>query len=132
MTLCATHRRGEEGGAGGVDHVAEFVLPLHRVEKRILSLHTVPGTRDDEAGGGVLTDSVAGQLFEDEPVIGLVFIEGANDVVAVVIGVGALVIRLEASRVGVAHHVEPMPRPTLAIVRTGEQAIDETGDQRIV
>ena len=131
VTLRAAHRGGEEGGAGGVDHVAEFVLPLHLVEERILPLHPVPRSCDDEAGGGILTEGIAGELLEDEAVVGLVFIERADDIIAIVVGVGTLVIGLEAVRIRVADHVEPVPRPTLAEVGTVEETVGEGRDGAI-
>ncbi len=131
VALRAAHRGGEKGGAGGVDHVAQLVLPLHLVQERVLPLHPVPRTRHDEAGGGVLAHGVAGELLEDEAVVGFVVVEGADDVVAVMVGVGPLVVRLEPVRIRVSHHVEPVPGPALAEMRAVEQAVGQCGDGAI-
>ena len=58
-------------------------------------------------------------------VVGLVAVEGADDVVAIAPGVGAVRVVLEAVGVGVADDVEPVAAPALAVVRRGEQAVDE-------
>ncbi len=67
------------------------------------------------AGG----DFVAGDLFADEAVVGLVRLEGMDDVVAVAPGVGALEIQFEAVGIGVANDVEPFGGPAFAVGRGG-------------
>ena len=83
-----------------------------------------------EAGGDARLGSsgpqlVAGDLFLDEAVVGLVGVEGLDDVVAIAPGVGARLVGLEAVGLGVAGEVEPVAAPALAVVRRGEQAVDE-------
>ncbi len=69
---------------------------------------------------------VAGQLLHDELVERLVSIESANHVIAIAEGLGpGNVLLVKALRVCVARHVEPVASPTLAVVRRGQQAIDE-------
>ena len=63
------------------------------------------------AGG----DFVAGDLLADEAVVGLVRLEGMDDVVAVAPGVGALEIEFEAVGIGVANDVEPFGGPAFAV-----------------
>ena len=70
-----------------------------------------------------LVQLVAGELFGHEPVVRLVAVERVDHVVAIFPGVGAVVVVNVAGAVGIARHVEPMPPPTLAVVRRGEQAI---------
>ncbi len=71
-----------------------------------------------------LGQQVAGELLDREPVERQVAVEGVDDPVAVLPdrarGVDAV-----AVGVGVAGQVEPVPRPALAVVRRGEQAVDE-------
>ena len=68
---------------------------------------------------------VAGQVLADELIVGHVVIESADQVVAILPGVGNCKVELVALRLGVAHHVEPMPRPALAIMGRVKEAIDD-------
>ena len=65
---------------------------------------------------------VAGELLEDEAVVRLVGVEGADDVVAVAPGVGPRFVELVAVGLGVAGEVEPVPAPALAVVRARRAA----------
>ncbi len=56
--------------------------------------------------------------------VGLVFIERADQIVAIRPRIRARAILIVAVRLRKVGHVHPMPRPTLAIARTGEQPID--------
>ena len=78
-----------------------------------------------EAGGG---EEVSGDVFGDELVVGDIGVEGADDVVAVVVGVVDRVVELVAVGFGVAHEVEPVPGPALAEVGGGEEAVDRIYD----
>src|SRR5262249_29027118 len=76
----------------------------------------------EEAGRGhrpgvVRSDLVAGNLLPNEPIIGLVVVEGADDEVAIGPRVRAVVVVLEAVTLGEADDVEPVPRPALSISR---------------
>ncbi len=68
---------------------------------------------------------VAGDLFGEEHVVGLVGVERLDDVVAIAPGVGAVDVVLEAGRVGVAGDVEPVPAVALAVVRRRQQRVDQ-------
>ncbi len=69
---------------------------------------------------------VAGKLLNEELIERLVVVEGANDVVAVLEGPRAHRVFIGvAIRVGVARDIEPVPAPTLAVVRRREQPIDQ-------
>jgi hypothetical protein len=52
-------------------------------------------------------------------------VEGLDDVVAVAPGGGEEVVGLEAGGVGVAHQVEPVAAPALAVAGRFEQAVDQ-------
>ena len=58
-------------------------------------------------------------------VVGLVVVEAADDVVAIAPGERLGAVALVAVGLGVADQVEPVPAPLLAVVRRGEQAIDQ-------
>ena len=74
-----------------------------------------------ESGWG---EQIPGEVFLQEPVIGHVLVEGADEVVAVLPGVSDGVVGLMAARLRVAHEVHPVARPTLAEVGGGEQLIN--------
>ena len=73
---------------------------------------------------GVL-DFIAGELFCDEAVVRLVFVERLDDVIAVAPSVGVVVVVLVTGRIRVAHDVQPMAAPTFAVARRFEQPVDE-------
>ena len=75
----------------------------------------------DERLGIVGKQFVAGELLQHEAVVGLVGVEGVDDVVAITPGVGAVVVGLVAVAVGVADEVQPVARPAFAVVRAGEE-----------
>ena len=63
---------------------------------------------------------VAGDLVDDEAVVGQILVEGPDDPVAIPPN------RVEL--VGVADQVEPVPRPSLAISGRGEEPVDDLGE----
>ncbi len=82
-------------------------------------------TDRDFAVGLSGSDLVAGQLFADELVIGLVVVEATDDVIAIAPGAGPRTVVLEPFRLGEADDVEPVAAPAFAVVRTDQQLIDE-------
>ncbi len=94
MTARAGDREPEEGPRGRRDHVVHVLVTI----LRILLLAEEHARADAmEAGGdqGVVADCiqlVAGELFHGESIVGLVFVEAADHVVAVAPGVGVIVI----------------------------------------
>jgi len=120
----AREGRAEEGGGRGPDHVVQFVGTLVGRQHGVGGFHAIPRTADEEAGRGVRTELVAGELFADEAVVGQVGVEGLDDVVAVRPGVGAGEVGLETVGLGEARHVQPMAGPFLPEPRRGEQPID--------
>ena len=92
-----------------------------RPELKVYRLAPVRGqvirARDEKACRRILTEHVAGNLFEDEAVVRLVVIERADHIITIRPGVGARRVHLEAGGFRKAHHVEPVPRPTLTVAR---------------
>ena len=88
----------------------------------------------DDAVGIVRVQHVAGHLLPDEAAIGLVRVEGPDDVIAIGPGVIAAFVLVVAVRVAVVDHVEPVPAPALAVARRRQQAIDQllVGVRRVV
>ncbi len=112
LVLPNVHRRmdllAQKPEAGAQDRLVE---PLRRVQPRL-----------------------GGQVFDDDLVVRHVGVEGADDVIAVLVGAGDGVVELVAARVGVAHQVQPVPAPALAEVRRRQQAVRHlrVGVRRIV
>src|SRR5262249_60042922 len=78
------------------------------------------------AFGVVAGQLVASELFPDEAVIRLVGVEGANDVIAVLVGEGPVAVGVEvAVGVRVPGCVEPVFSPALAVVGRGQVAFDQ-------
>ncbi len=70
-------------------------------------------------------DDVPRDLFAYEFVIGLVHVEGIDDVVAIQTCLRNGVVGVFAGGVSVAGEVKPMPSPAFAVARRGEQLIDQ-------
>ena len=92
--------------------------------------HEVPRAGGDEAGRDRASpvfgpEHVAGDLLANEPAERKVGVEGGDHVVAIGPGMVAALVLVVAVGVAVMHDVEPVPAPALAIMRTGEQPIDE-------
>ncbi len=104
-------------------------------QDRALGLHLadkIPRAGGQESGGddGVLIvgrDDVPGDLFAQEAIVGLVLVEGLDDVIAIAPGMGAAFVAFETMGVRVVRDVQPMARKALAVMRRGQQAIDEAG-----
>ena len=64
-------------------------------------------------------------VLDDELVEREVEVECADHVVAIAKCVGDLVVELMAGRFGITHQVEPVPGPSLAVVRAGQERVDQ-------
>ena len=99
-------------------------LPTH------VALVVFVGAQPEVAGrhsqlGIVGIKLVTGKLLGQEAVVRFVGVEGPHDIVAVTPGMGAKGILAVAVGLGIANQVEPVPPPTLAVTRRGEQAVDQ-------
>ena len=121
----AADRQAQEGRRRGAHHVVQFVGPLVGREHRVGRADLVPRPAHDEARGGVGAQLVAAELLLQKGVVGLVGIERFDHPVAIRPGVGPGPVHLEAVALGEPHDVEPVPRPAFAVVRRGEQPVDE-------
>ncbi len=111
----APNRQAKESGTGHAHHVGQFVGPLLLPEQGVFAVYDILGASHDKAGGGVFSHRVPGNLFKDKAVVGFVLVEGPDYVVAVVVGIGPLVVGLEAGAVGVANDVQPMTGPAFPV-----------------
>ena len=130
----AADRQGEKGAAHGVDLLVDDV-DQHLVRvlfgEHLWSQHQKAGPGDllEALGVGLCRHQVAGDLFVNEAVEGLVAVERVDDVVAIAEGVGESDVLVEAVRVGIAGDVEPVAAPTLTVVRRGEEPVDDPGER---
>ncbi len=90
----------------------------------------VPRPGRDETGrldavARVGLEHVAGQLFLDELPIRPVLVERADQIIAIGPGIGPRLVLVVAVRLAVVHDVHPVPRPPLAVMRRGQQPIDQ-------
>ncbi len=67
---------------------------------------------------------VAGQLLADETVVGQIVVEGADYIIAILVGIGTEIVFFEAFGFAVADQIEPVLSPVFAVARRGQQAID--------
>ena len=124
MAACATDREAHQSATNDVDGVVERVV----VEFAILAAAEAEEAHACECArvlGGF--ELVGGDLFEQEAVVGLVRVEGVDDVVAVSEGVwvGVIAVVDAAHVVSVAHDIEPVAAPALAVAFVGEEFVDE-------
>ena len=97
---------------------------------RTFALVRLVGAEPQVAGrdprvGVVGVELVAGQLLGEEPVVRLVGVERADDVIAIPPGVGPVGVGPVAVGFGVPDQVEPVPSPPLAVLGRGQQAVDQ-------
>ena len=123
----AADAQPEEDLARDVGDVIQDVgpLPAH------VALVVFVGPEPEVAGrhpqlGIVGIELVTGKLLGQEAVVGFVGVEGPHDIVAVTPGLGTDGILPVTVRLGIAHEVEPVPPPALAVARRGQQAVDQS------
>ena len=107
------------------DVVQAVVIGQQRIGRLVVPQAEAVIAGGDDAIGRHLVQLVAGQLLADELVVRLVGVERANDVVAIPPDERLGIVALEAVRLGIAHQVEPVPAPVLAVMPRGEQPIDD-------
>ncbi len=126
VALGAGERGAKPDRRRRVDAIDEhFVHRLVRIDAPFLVRHRIAM----EAGRDPLIDGriwqhVAGNLLDSELVERHVSVERVDHPVAVLPDAAPIVFFV-AIGVGVSGEVQPGPRPTLAVVRRGEQAIDD-------
>ena len=68
---------------------------------------------------------VSGQLLLEEAVVRQIAIERTDHIVAVLVRQRSSRVGVEARGLGEPHHVEPHPAPSLAVMRAGQQPLDQ-------
>ena len=107
-----------------VEASADFLF-LHR---DIVQNGVCPG--HNETGGGdceriVRFKFITGQLPAHKRVERQIVIEAADNEIAIMVRRGAVRVAFLSIAIGVANHVQPMPRPAFSVMRAGQQFIDQ-------
>ena len=133
MAARAAHGDAEESATHRVELLVDDV-ELH-LPAVVAGDHL--GAQGEEPGGDEALDPLvrilpgsAGQqvsrdLFVDQAVEGLVPVERIDDVVPVAVRVGVGHVLVDAVRVGVASHVEPVAAPAFPVAWRREEPVDE-------
>jgi hypothetical protein len=116
----------EEDRAGDVGDIEEQLLAALADVGGVGLVGEVAIEADGDFGVEVVgVEFVAGDLFLDEAVVGLVGVQALDDVVAVAPDVWAGLVGLEAFGVGIAGEVEPVARPAFAVLGRGQKLVDD-------
>ena len=132
MAAGAGDRQTEERLAERADEILHLVEPrgLLHLGRALGVCDVVPRAADviprgDQRIEVARVQHIPGDLLSDELVVGQVAVERLDHPVAVAPGVVADMVVLEALTLAEPHHVEPVPRPALAVSGRVEQAIDQ-------
>ena len=127
MTTGAADGEPEHGCADVLDDLIERIESRHFDRGCLL-----PDLRwrrqrrgDEEAGGGIHAHRISCDLLKEELIVRQVAVQRLDDPITVGPRVFAQRIVFVAPRVGVTDDIEPMLRPTLAIVLRCQQAFDD-------
>ena len=136
MAIGAGDRQAQKGRAGGIGEIGHELIPpalifLENAARTVVLTEAHIARRRNFIYLGLRLRLVRtghlipGKLLLNKLVVRLVLIERADHVIAVAIGIGPELIALKAIRVGVADDVQPVPSPSLAVMRAGKQPIDK-------
>ncbi|EDY18868.1 hypothetical protein CfE428DRAFT_3526 [Chthoniobacter flavus Ellin428] len=125
VTTRAAKRETEERARRGAHHVMQFIRALLGGEHRIGTLHRIVRAPHNEPGRRIHSKRIASQLLPHEAIVGHIIIEGANNVVAIRPRVRPRPVHFETVALGEPHHIQPVSRPALAVVRERQQALHE-------
>ena len=126
VATAAAHAYAEKCARGGVDHRVHVVgQRLREIRNFVVPQAEPEEARRDEGVEVAVGQLVARNMGANEARVRHVVVQRAHHKVAVLPRGLFVAVALEAVGVGVAHEVEPVARPFLAIVGTREQTIDE-------
>ncbi len=120
VAACAADRRAQERERGRRHQVVHGIQPIAAAFGA-----QAQEPRGDHRLVGLGRDFIARQLLFHKSVIRLVGVERVDEVIAVAIHLGAVHIELVAAGVGIPHQIHPVPRPAFAVVRRGQQCVDQ-------
>ena len=122
----AAHGKAEERAADDIDDAIEIIREgLLEIRHLVVPHAESIDPRRDEAVEVAVLELVARELLEHEAVVGHVLVERLDHPVAVLPRPALDAVALEAVGLGVAHQVEPVPSPLLAVVRARKQTIEK-------
>ena len=115
-----------EHGLGGDTNVVinDIVKMLQAIGRFIIPLHQTMVASGNQGLCSRVRDFIAGELLGKKLIIGFVFVEGIDDVIAVTPNKGFRSVALETLGLSIAHEVEPMTAPFFTILWQCEQSID--------
>src|SRR6202011_3427957 len=124
----ATEGHAEHRRADDVSHLGKYFVAA--AGDLLVSGVLAQRSQAVEAGGDQVfillrRDLVAGELLEQEAVVGLVIVEGADDVISITPSLGAVRVVLETIGLGKADDIQPVLAPTLPIMRACQEALDQ-------
>ena len=126
MTARATDGETEQRERGRVRHVVQGIAPALHLIGGIDHVGPEEVERRRDLRVRIAGEKfIARQLFTDETVVGLVRVESPHHVVAVAPRVGPRRIVLEPVALRKARQIQPVPPPPLAVVRRGQQPVNE-------
>ena len=127
VTARARHRQPHRATRADVDAVVNDVV--------LVVDETATERQESQRGDWTVVVTkwqfIGGDLLNDELVIRQIFIERADDVIAIGVRIRKARFFVAADvtlGVRVTRHVEPMPRPTFAVLRRGEETIYDFGE----
>ena len=132
----ASNGHRQKGLGKDVDLIVEMIgLIAADVHRRVLGFAEEPEPGGENRLVGPVGrmppgrgQQVAGDVFHDELIVGYIGIEGADDIIAVDVGLRQFEIEFVALSLGEADQVQPVPSPALAVVRRLKQVVDHLGE----
>ena len=126
VAASAVDGQPEERLAGRGDEIVEPVVTrLEPVGRLVVPEAEAVVAGGDKIVGGRIGDLVAGKLLEREPIKRRVGVEGPDDIVAVAPSMRLVAVALEGVGLGIAHQIEPVPPPLLAVMGRSEEPVDD-------
>ena len=129
VTACAAQAQAQHGLTQRVDRVLDRqVVIILRVESEAAGDREITGGRRAfrvQLARAASREDVPGDLLAQELVVRFVRVEGIDDVIAIAPRERHRVVRSLARSIRVAHDIEPVASPAFAVMRRGQQAIDD-------
>src|SRR5690606_8577908 len=118
VTTSTADRKPEKNFPRSAQDVIQAIMQGSLLVVRFIVPHAKPVvTRRDQRIKGEVIKFVPGQLLAHEPVVRLVIVERADDVIAVTPDVRFFIIAFITVSLREAHEIEPMPPPSFAVLR---------------
>ena len=140
MALSAMNRSAAKGSDGIRDHI----VPVEMARDLTIGFRFGHFRVADEVPGACRNKSesfnaiarpwpqdISCDLLFHKLSVRLVFIECTNHIIAIGPSIRPLFVFVVPVRIAVVHHVEPMPRPSLAIPLRSKQLLDELVERRL-